>query len=277
MINFLYRFFQSTYLLIFRFQIKIKGRNNLIYCVDKKGRKYSINSIFPDSNLLVKGQNNQIIFTNVEKKKLNLFPRGLEIIINGNSNNISIEYPRFKNSVIEINGNNNKFSLKKTSGMVNGALFHIGYGGTIEIEENCEIGVGEFYIDVRGDYINKHKVLIKKGTRIARGTFIRTNDGECLLDPDTKLPCSEPQDVIIGEHCWITSRCTILKGVELPNNTIVASNSLVNKKFTEENTILAGTPAKVIRRNAHWCVGTYGAKMKEIEKEKYRDFTNNRI
>lgn len=263
--NYLYRIQKYLCLLLYRKRLKIKGSNNRIYCIDKKKRKFKINTISPQSLLSIKGNNNEIIFYDVDKKELNSFPKGLEIIITGNSNVIKIQKPRFKNSIIEINGYKNSFTLKKTSGVVSGALFHVGYGGSIEIEENCEIGVGDLYIDVRGDYINKHKVLIKKGTRIARGAIIRTNDGECLLDSQTKRPCSEPQDVIIGEHCWITSRCTILKGVNLPNNTIVASNSLVNKKFTEENLLIAGCPAKILKHNVHWCVGTYGTKMKELE------------
>ena len=56
------------------------------------------------------------------------------------------------------------------------------------------------------------------------------------------------------------------KGVNLPNNTIIASNSLVNKKFNEENLLIGGCPAKIIRKNAFWCAGTYGSKMKELEK-----------
>lgn len=265
--NYLCRFAQYMYLFVFKFGIQIKGKNNKIYCIDKKGRQYKVRNFNSNTCLSIEGSNNTIIFTNVEKKNLNLFPRGLELNIKGSDNNILIEKPRFKKSTIEMNGNKNTFKLKQTSGRVDGALFHVGYGGSIEIEENCEIGCGELYIDVRGDYINKHKVLIKKGTKIARGTYIRTNDGECLIDSETKIPISEPQDVIIGEHCWITSRCTILKGVTLPNNTIVASNSLVNKKFNEENTLLAGCPAKVIKQDVHWCVGTYGSIMKKLEQE----------
>ena len=78
-----------------------------------------------------------------------------------------------------------------------------------------------------------------------------------MLDFETNKPISEPKDVYIGKHCWITSRCTILKGTHLPNNTVVGANSLVNKKFTQENTLIAGSPAVVIKERVKWNENSY--------------------
>ena len=49
-----------------------------------------------------------------------------------------------------------------------------------------------------------------------------------------------------------TREVTVLKGSEVPNNTTVAFRAIVTKKFTEENTILAGAPAKVVKNNVNW-------------------------
>lgn len=43
-----------------------------------------------------------------------------------------------------------------------------------------------------------------------------------------------------------------LKNGNLPPNTVVAADAVVTKTFTEEFTILAGNPAKVIKRNVMW-------------------------
>ena len=54
--------------------------------------------------------------------------------------------------------------------------------------------------------------------------------------------------VKIGNYCWIGNRCTLQKGTNLPDYTIVASNSLVNKDFTTSPSgIVGGTPAKLIK------------------------------
>ena len=58
-------------------------------------------------------------------------------------------------------------------------------------------------------------------------------------------PCSAP--IELGHHCWVGSRSTIMKGVNLRPHTTVASNSVVNKNITDrERTLIGGIPARVL-------------------------------
>lgn len=52
----------------------------------------------------------------------------------------------------------------------------------------------------------------------------------------------------IGRNCWIGTNSTILPGVEIGDKTIVGANTVVTKSFPEGNVVIAGTPAKVIRK-----------------------------
>lgn len=56
-----------------------------------------------------------------------------------------------------------------------------------------------------------------------------------------------PKPVIIGDRVWVGNRCTISKGAVIPNDTIIAAGSMVNKDFSESSSfnMLAGVPAKV--------------------------------
>ena len=65
--------------------------------------------------------------------------------------------------------------------------------------------------------------------------------------------------IVIGKNCFVGYGSIILYGVELCENIIVASGSVVTKSFTTPNVIIAGNPAKVI--------GTW-----EEFYEKYSDF-----
>jgi len=53
----------------------------------------------------------------------------------------------------------------------------------------------------------------------------------------------------IGSNSFIGENATILYGVELPQNSLVAAGSVVTKSFSESYLVLAGNPAKVI---GHW-------------------------
>jgi transferase hexapeptide repeat containing protein len=52
----------------------------------------------------------------------------------------------------------------------------------------------------------------------------------------------------IGRGCWICNTTTITGGTVLPDFTIVASNSLVGKDYSDipESSMIGGIPAKLI-------------------------------
>lgn len=56
------------------------------------------------------------------------------------------------------------------------------------------------------------------------------------------------KSIEIGDYCWICNSSTISAGAKLPNKTIVASNSLVNKDMSDipEESIVGGIPAKLL-------------------------------
>lgn len=52
--------------------------------------------------------------------------------------------------------------------------------------------------------------------------------------------------IIIGKNCFIGERSTLLYGIELADNIIVAAGSVVTKSFSESNIIIGGNPARKI-------------------------------
>lgn len=56
--------------------------------------------------------------------------------------------------------------------------------------------------------------------------------------------------VTIGKYCWVCNTSTISPGTVLPDYTIVASNSVVNKDFSslEPYSLIGGIPAKFLKQ-----------------------------
>lgn len=53
---------------------------------------------------------------------------------------------------------------------------------------------------------------------------------------------------MIGDKCWIGMNSVILPGVVLGDNTIVGAGSVVTKSFENGHCVVAGNPAKLIKR-----------------------------
>jgi len=59
----------------------------------------------------------------------------------------------------------------------------------------------------------------------------------------------------IGDYCWIGMNSVILPGVNLGDFTVVAAGSVVNESFEEGYCLIAGSPAKIIKKiNKSECV-----------------------
>lgn len=78
--------------------------------------------------------------------------------------------------------------------------------------------------------------------------------------------------IIIGNNCFIGAHSVIMYGIQLADNTIVASGSVVTKSFSEPNTIIGGNPAKVIsnwnsfaKKNTKTAANIKGLSKKEKE------------
>ncbi len=66
---------------------------------------------------------------------------------------------------------------------------------------------------------------------------------------DFRLENSDKSGPIkIGDNCWVGSGVVILPKVTLGAKTIVGANSVVTKSFESGNVVIAGCPAKIIRK-----------------------------
>lgn len=104
----------------------------------------------------------------------------------------------------------------------------------------------------KGCYIQAiNSIYIDDYTQIANNVGLISSNHD-LYDLRRNIPT---QPIRIGKYCWLGMGVIILPEVELGDFTIVGAGSVVTKSFPEGHCVIAGNPAKVIRRlNPEQCV-----------------------
>ena len=115
--------------------------------------------------------------------------------------------------------------------------FHTDCGKNIHIGENVFINSNCTMQDQGGIFIGDNVL-------IGHNACILTLNHD--MDPEKRANL-HPSPVRIGNGAWLGSNVTVLPGVTIGDGAIVAAGAVVTKDV-EDNTIVAGVPAKVIRK-----------------------------
>ncbi len=206
----------------------------------------------------IEGIGNEIVILE-NGKRVEKDISGLNITITGNNNYVEIELPsKFVSSAVVLEGDNNKFILKSTKHRV---IRHTTFG----VEGGSQISVGSglsAYRDINIVAKNGKNITIGDECMFAREIMVRNNDGHIILDRKTGEVINPPEDIVIGDNVWVGMRVMILKGAVIPKGSVVGAMSMVNKKFEEENILIAGAPAEKIRSDIEWRREDYAMYMK---------------
>jgi acetyltransferase-like isoleucine patch superfamily enzyme len=121
----------------------------------------------------------------------------------------------------------------------NGFKLSVAPSGTVTFGSG-NIGIPESQV------ICRHSITFGTGSGVGWDVLITDTDFHPLL-PLEGEPGPAEAPIEIGDGCWIGARSTIVKGVRLPHDTVVAAGSVVARSVEEPNTVIAGNPAKTVR------------------------------
>lgn len=114
--------------------------------------------------------------------------------------------------------------------------FYTDFGQNIHIGKGVFINAGCHFQDHGG-------VTLGDGCQIGHNVVFATlNHG---LAPDERHT-THPAPIVLGRNVWVGSNATILQGVTIGDNAVVAAGAVVTKDIAA-NTVAGGVPAKPIR------------------------------
>lgn len=115
--------------------------------------------------------------------------------------------------------------------------FHTDFGKHITLGKHVFINRNAMFVDLGGITLDDH-VLI--GPRV---NLITVNH---LIDPPNRRGLLT-KPIHIKKNAWIGAAATVLPGVTIGENSVVAAGAIVTKDVPD-NVIVVGSPAKIIKK-----------------------------
>ncbi|GLK80510.1 acyltransferase [Methylopila turkensis] len=126
-----------------------------------------------------------------------------------------------------------------------GAIRIRGHGVSVSIGSRCDSKEGR---------IVAAGASISLGTDclIAEDVELRSSDIHRIYDRESGELLNAPAPIVIGRRTWLCGGAMVLKGVELAEGAIVGSRAVVATSVEEPRCVVAGNPARIVRRGVIW-------------------------
>jgi acetyltransferase-like isoleucine patch superfamily enzyme len=115
--------------------------------------------------------------------------------------------------------------------------FYTNIGTSIQLGKHVFINHACSFLDLGGIVIKDHVMI---------GPRVNITTENHPLSPEDRKSMA-PAKVVIEENAWIGAAATLLPGVTVGANAVVAAGAVVTKDVPS-NTVVAGVPARVIKK-----------------------------
>ncbi|NMR33172.1 sugar O-acetyltransferase [Chryseobacterium aquaticum] len=113
---------------------------------------------------------------------------------------------------------------------------HINYGKHTKISKNVFINFDCVFLDLGGITIEDNVLIAPKVSLLTESHPLNPNERQSLI----------PKPIHIKKNAWIGANATILQGVTIGENAVVAAGSVVSTDVPD-NVVVGGIPAKIIK------------------------------
>lgn len=158
----------------------------------------------------------------------------------------------FKHSEGIIGPLHSYFGTDGFSKIIFGGDFSMVYGGCLKATGGGILKMGDkVTFNTHSKVLCSHEITIGNNVLLGWNVTLKDGDGHPICDEEGQI-FNHSKPIIIGNNVWVGSEVTLLKGTVIPDGSVVGYGSIVTKAFNEENVIIVGSPAKIVKHNIRW-------------------------
>lgn len=192
------------------------------------------------------------------------------------------EAPTFDHAKIVSTSDNNKIYCEHGVTLHNSTITFVGDGNVIYLSRNyysysLDLRIYKnscFYMDENNCLggqisvlVQEHQnILIGKDVFLSYGIHLMTSDAHLIYGVKDKKRLNFSKSILIGDHVWIGQYTSVFKGTTIGSGSIIGGTSTITGKNCPSNTIWAGNPAKMIKKDIFWetsCTNLFDADQTE--------------
>lgn len=168
---------------------------------------------------------------------------------NGKNNIVTIgSESGFYGTSIAFYSTDSSIYIGPTKHEINNLIIHfLGAKQSVKIGENFSVNSANFACTD-----NDVSVVIGKDCMFSWDINLHAGDAHPVYDKKTGARINTAKFIEIGNHVWLCRNTSIMKNVKISDNCIIAANSTVTKTFREPNSVIAGNPAKIVKKDIEW-------------------------
>lgn len=192
-----------------------------------------------------------------------------KIKVNGKGNILLIKNTYLKKCNIVIHGSGNIIDLGQAANYLNRCSIYIyGNQNIIHLGERNVFVNADLYMEDNNSQIvfgSRNRILgfthiaacegksvsFGNGCLFSTDVIFRNTDSHAILDCKTGERINPAESIEIGDRVWFGNKTTILKGVKIDDDCVVATGAIVTRNVPASS-IVAGVPAKVVKSNVSW-------------------------
>ena len=142
-------------------------------------------------------------------------------------------------------------SIWQVSGTVSfGGKASIGHGSKLSVRGNLKFGA-DFFMTAESTIVCAKEITFGNECLLSWDVLVMDTDEHPLYNKENER-INPDKPIVVGDHVWIGCKCVLLKGAEVPNDTVLAAGTLLKSAFAGEQQVIGGNPPSILKREVHW-------------------------